>query len=163
MACEAIAVEALSGEDVKAAFGPNDELWLPAFEDIEWHHRDFLSWIHPSGHLGYIVTRSPNDGNLHGVVLRRHERRPRAARLDMCSICHHVHAMGGAAMFTLAEKGSGGRRTLSNVVCGDLGCSLRIRGLVTPKSYMQENLYLEAKIWRILQHLHRWLARAKYL
>jgi len=28
---------------------------------------------------------------------------------------------------------------------------------------MQENLYLEAKIWRILQHLHRWLARAKYL
>ena len=50
-------MEALSGEDVKAAFGPNDELWLPAFEDIEWNHRDFLSWIHPSGHLGYIVTR----------------------------------------------------------------------------------------------------------
>ena len=48
-------------------------------------------------------------------------------------------------MFTLTEKGSGGRRTLSNVVCGDLGCSLRIRELVTPKSYMQENSTLRRR------------------
>jgi hypothetical protein len=156
-------MEQLTEEEVKASFEPGAELWLPNFDRVEWAHRDFLSWVHPSGHLGYLVTRSPNDGCLHGVVLRRHERKPRAARLDMCSICHHVHAMGGAAMFTLTEKGSGGRRTFSHVICGDLGCSLRIRDLVTPKSFMQENIYLEAKIWRILQHLHKWLTRANYL
>ena len=103
MACEAVAVEALSGEAVKAAFGPNDELWLPALKTLS----GIIGIFYRDSSLRSLrVHRDaiPNDGNLHGEVLRRHERRPRAARLDMCSICHHVHAMGGAAMFTRRKK-----------------------------------------------------------
>lgn len=156
-------MDVLTEPELKACFKDEDDIWFPDLSVIEWADLDFLGWVHPSGHLGYIATRSPNDGCLRGIVLRRFERPTRRVRLDMCSLCHHVHSSGGTAMFSITELGSRGRRSISNVVCSDLACSLRVRNKLNPSSLMQETLYIEAKVWRILQHLHRWLARTKYI
>jgi hypothetical protein len=156
-------MDVLTEPELKACFKDEDDIWFPDLSVIEWADLDFLGWVHPSGHLGYIATRSPNDGRLRGIVLRRFERPTRRVRLDMCSLCHHVHSSGGTAMFSITELGSRGRRSISNVVCSDLACSLRVRNKLNPSSLMQETLYIEAKVWRILQHLHRWLARTKYI
>ncbi len=156
-------MDVLTEPELKACFKDEDDIWFPDLSVIEWADLDFLGWVHPSGHLGYIATRSPNDGRLCGIVLRRFERPTRRVRLDMCSLCHHVHSSGGTAMFSITELGSRGRRSISNVVCSDLACSLRVRNKLNPSSLMQETLYIEAKVWRILQHLHRWLARTKYI
>ena len=156
-------MDVLTEPELKACFKDEDDIWFPDLSVIQWADLDFLGWVHPSGHLGYIATRSPNDGRLRGIVLRRFERPTRRVRLDMCSLCHHVHSSGGTAMFSITELGSRGRRSISNVVCSDLACSLRVRNKLNPSSLMQETLYIEAKVWRILQHLHRWLARTKYI
>ena len=156
-------MEALLESDLRNCFGEVEELVLPDLTEVVWSNLDFLGWVHPSGHLGYIATLSPKDGCLRGVVLRRHARPSRRIRLELCSLCHHVHSAGGTAMFTITEAGSRGRRMISNVVCGDLSCSLRVRNLINPSSLMHETMYLEAKVWRILQHLHRWLTRTKHL
>ena len=156
-------MDVLTEPELKACFKDEDDIWFPDLSVIEWADLDFLGWVHPSGHLGYIATRSPNDGRLSGIVLRRFERPTRRVRLDMCSLCHHVHSSGGTAMFSITELGSRGRRSISKVVCSDLACSLRVRNKLNPSSLMQETLYIEAKVWRILQHLHRWLARTKYI
>ena len=156
-------MDVLTEPELKACFKDEDDIWFPDLSVIEWADLDFLGWVHPSGHLGYIATRSPNDGRLRGIVLRRFERPTRRVRLYMCSLCHHVHSSGGTAMFSITELGSRGRRSISNVVCSDLACSLRVRNKLNPSSLMQETLYIEAKVWRILQHLHRWLARTKYI
>ena len=153
----------VTASQLQDCFTPEDDVWFPDLAKIAWQDLDFLGWVHPSGHLAYIVAQSPNDGALKGVVLRRFERPTSRVRLDMCSLCLHVHGSGGTAMFSITEAGSRGRRTISNVVCTDLACSLRIRNKINPSSLMQETLYLEAKVWRILQRLHRWLVKTKYL
>tara|TARA_B100000497_G_scaffold95971_1_gene107738 strand:- start:114 stop:584 length:471 start_codon:yes stop_codon:yes gene_type:complete len=153
----------VTASQLQGCFTPEDDVWFPDLAKIVWQDLDFLGWVHPSGHLAYIVAQSPNDGALKGVVLRRFERPRSRVRLDMCSLCLHVHGSGGTAMFSITEAGSRGRRTISNVVCTDLACSLRIRNKINPSSLMQETLYLEAKVWRILQRLHRWLMKTKYL
>jgi len=157
-------MEEISAHALKGSFDSSeDEIWIPDLRHIIWPNRDFLGWIHPSGHLGYVVLVSPQDGGLTGVVMRRLLRSSARVRLDMCCLCHHVHRLDGTAMFTVTEKGSQGRRTIANVVCKNLDCSLRLRNLVSPGSLMAETLYPEAKIWRLQKTLHRWLARANYL
>ena len=66
-------------------------------------------------------------------------------------------------MFTVSVRGSRGRHSLGNVVCKDLGCSLRIRNLVQPESPMRETLYQPAKVWRMKAKMHKWLGLADQL
>ena len=105
----------------------------------------------------------PTSGQLRGIRLSRSTRSSRKRRMEMCSWCHHVHKTNGTAMFTVPVRGSEGRHTLGNIVCKNLDCSLRIRKLVQPDSYMRESLYQPAKIWRMQQSMHKWLGRAKQL
>ena len=157
-------MDEISASALKESFeSSEDDIWVPDLSHVSWSNRDFLGWIHPSGHLGYVVLISPQDGSLKGVVMRRLLRSSTRVRLDMCCLCHHVHRLDGTAMFTVTEKGSRGRRTIANVVCKDLDCSLRLRNLAEPGSLMTETLYPEAKIWRMQKTLYRWLTRAKYL
>ena len=160
------AMEAVTAAELEQCFdGSDEEVWLPDWldelGDDDWQHRDYLGWVHPSGHLGYLALVSPNSGRLCGVVLKRQRRGSGGFRLDMCSWCHHVHRMGGTAMFTVSVRGTGGRHRIGRVVCKDLDCSLRIRNLVEPDSLIRESLYKEARIWRMQNELYRWLNRAK--
>jgi len=124
-------------------------------ENVQWPSLDYFGWVHPSGHLGFVVLQSPNDGRSRGIRMSRAKRSAKKPRMEMCSWCHHVHKPNGTAMFTVPVKGSEGRHTLGNVVCKDLDCSLRIRNLVT--------LYQPAKIWRMQTTMHKWLGRANQL
>ncbi len=153
-------MDPLTSEEIAAAFDPEDELYLPDLSEINWDALDYLGWIHPSGHLGFVVLQSPNDGCLKGIKMRRSPRSAKEPRMEMCSWCHHVHKTDGTAMFTVSVKGSNGRHTLGNIVCKDLDCSLRIRNMVTPDSQMSETLYQPAKIWRMQKSMHKWFERA---
>jgi hypothetical protein len=156
-------MRALNRQEVVDAFDDVDDLTLPVLSEINWVELDYLGWIHPAGHLGFVVLESPNDGRLRGIRLHRSRRNARKPRLEMCSWCHHVHKTNGTAMFTVSVRGSEGRHTLGNAVCKNLDCSLRIRNLVSPDTHMKETLYEPAKIWRMQQSMHRWLGRANQL
>lgn len=156
-------MEALARQQILSAFEEPDDLLLPDLDSIHWEELEYLGWVHPSGHLGFVILQSPFDGHLKGIRLRRDERRAKKPRLEMCSWCHHVHKANGTAMFTVAVRGSDGRHTLGNLVCRNLDCSLRIRNLVSPESFMRETMYEPAKIWRMQQSMFRWLGRARQL
>lgn len=81
----------------------------------------------------------------------------------MCSWCHYVHGNEGTALFTVDVKVSGGRHLIGKVLCKNLDCSLRIRNLVEPPSYLVETLYPNVKIWRMRKSTHRWLKKANRL
>ena len=156
-------MQALSRHEIISSFDDTEDLVLPNIDSVSWENLEYFGWVHPSGHLGFVVVQSPNDGSLRGVRLRRSERKARKAGLEMCSWCHHVHKANGTAMFTVTVRGSDDRHMLGNLVCKDLDCSLRIRNLVKPDTYMRETLYEPAKIWRMQQSMFRWLGRARQL
>ena len=153
----------LDREQLTAAFDADEDLHIPDLKDVHWSVLDYFGWVHPSGHLGFVVLQSPNDGQLRGIRMTREKRRAKKPRMEMCSWCHHVHKANGTAMFTVSVRGSEGRHTLGNVVCKDLDCSLRVRNLMQPDSFMRETLYQPAKIWRMQTTMHKWLGRANQL
>ena len=154
---------ALNREQIAAAFDEGEVLHVPDLENVQWPSLDYFGWVHPSGHLGFVVLQSPNDGRSCGIRMSRAKRSAKKPRMEMCSWCHHVHKANGTAMFTVPVRGSEGRHTLGNVVCKDLDCSLRIRNLVQSDSFMRETLYQQAKIWRMQTTMHKWLGRANQL
>ena len=156
-------MQPLERTEVASAFEDATDLVIPVLTEVRWSELDYFGWLHPSGHLGFVILQSPNDGSLRGIKLSRSRRTARKPRMEMCSWCHHVHKTNGTAMFTVSVKGSRGRHTLGNVVCKDLDCSLRIRNLVSPDSYMRETLYQPAKVWRMQQSMHKWLGRANWI
>ncbi len=158
-------MDPLTEEEVLTSFKGEreDDVPLPDLTNIPWDDLDYLGWVHPSGHLGYVVIVSPDDGGIKGTILRRGRFDGSKPGLEMCSLCHHVHRPNGTAMFTITHKNAERRHSIGNIVCKDLDCSLRIRNLVQPASYLNETLYPEAKIWRMQMALHRWLRTANRL
>ena len=157
-------MDPVSEDELISSFGdPEGDVWVPSLGDVDFESLDYLGWVHPSGHLGYMALVSPNSGALQGVVLKRQLRKAQGVRLEMCSFCNHVHRMDGTAMFTVSVKGSGGRHRIGRVGCANLDCSLRIRNLVEPDSLMRESLYVEARVWRMQLAVHRWLDKAQRL
>ena len=159
-------MQAATRDEIEAAFGgwtDKEELFVPKLDEIDWDARDFLGWVHPGGHLGYLVHWSPVDGELKGTVLRRSRRGGKKPHVEMCAWCHHVHYSGGTAMFSVSLKGSHGRHIFGNVVCADLACSLRIRNLIGAPPWASETMYLPARIWRMQHKMHKWLRKADRL
>ena len=156
-------MQPLNREEIIAAFEDKDELLVPDLAAIDWQLLDYFGWIHPSGHEGYVVLQSPNTGEVCGIRMNRSQHASRKLRMEMCSWCHHVYKTNGTAMFTITVKGSDGRHILGNVICKNLDCSLRVRNLVEPGSFMTESLYEPARIWRMQQQMHKWLGRANQI
>lgn len=148
---------------IVSAFEGKRDLVTPDLTIINWQELDYLGWIDPSGHRGYVVLQSPNTGEVCGITMNRSRRESRKLRMEMCSWCYYVHKGNGTAMFTVMVKGSEGRHILGNAICKNLDCSLRIRNLVDPENFMEESLYEPAKIWRMQQQMHKWLARANQI
>ena len=156
-------MRALNKEQIAAAFDEDEVLNVPDLGNVQWLFLVYFGWVHSSGHLGFIIPQSPNDGPNRGIRMRREKRSPKKPRMDMCSWCHPVHRESGTAMFTVSVSGSGGRHSFGNVVCKDLDWSLRVRNLVQPESLMRETLYQPAKVWRMKTTMHKWLGRANQL
>lgn len=158
-------MQPLSAAEVLDAFRAEEtqDIPLPDLDHVQWDVLDYLGWVHPSGHLGYVVVISPEDGRVKGTVLKRGRFSARKPGFEMCSLCHHVHQTDGTAMFTMARREADRRHYIGNVVCKDLDCSLRLRNLVEPSSHLGETLYPQAKIWRMQMALHKWLKHANRL
>ncbi|MAI41517.1 MAG: FBP domain-containing protein [Candidatus Azotimanducaceae bacterium] len=155
-------MDSISQDEISHVFGV-EQVFLPDVSVIEWNNLDYLGWVHPSGSQAYVVLVSPETGRLAGGILNRTLRVSIRQRFEMCSWCHHVHRYNGTAMFTLSVKGTRGRHYIGKVLCKNLDCSLRIRNLIEPSSYMTETLYTEARVWRMQKSMHRWLKKAKRL
>lgn len=157
-------MESISESEIRAAFdGQANEVFIPDLNKVSWDLLDYLGWIHPNGRVGYIVLTSPLDGALKGTLLQRSMFSSKHAGFEMCSLCHHVHKPNGTAMFTVRCNDNTKHRSVGNVVCKNLDCSLRIRNVLEPDSCLNETLYLEAKVWRMQLALHRWLKSANRL
>ncbi len=158
-------MEPLTRRQILALFSEEKQKPLiPNLEAIDWGVLDYFGWVHPDGQRGYVVTPLASDDDLRGILLRRVASDSRKRRLEMCSWCNHVHKSNGTAMFSVVVKGSDERRTIGNLICRNLDCSLRIRNLASdPPSYMNETLHLTHKIQRLQNSIYRWLYRSNAL
>jgi hypothetical protein len=158
-------LESVTREEIQRLFTEERHLpYIPNLEAVDWGVLDYFGWIHPSGHLGYIVTPLASPDDLRGITLRRSATRRQQPRFEMCSWCNHVHQANGTAMFSVVVKGSDERRTIGSLICRNLDCSLRIRNLASdPPSYMNETLDLTGKIQRLQNSIYRILYRANSL
>ena len=158
-------MQPLSEAEILSAFRAEHvfDVPLPSLNELNWEALDYLGWVDPSGHPGYVVVISPEDGRIKGTVLKRGSFGNRRPGFEMCSLCHHVHQPNGTAMYTITRKDNERRHSIGNIVCKDLDCSLRLRNLVGTGSDLGETLYPEARIWRMQLALHKWLKKANRL
>ena len=154
---------ALDKKQIAEAFDKDEVLNVPDLRNVQSRFLDYFGWVHSSGHLGFIVLQLPNGGQNRGIRMRRAKRTTKTPSMGMCFWCHHVHRKSGTAMFTVSVKGSRERYFLGNVVRKDLDCSLRLRNLVQPDSFMPETLSQQVKVWRMKRRMHKWLGRANQL
>ena len=137
---------------------------VPGLSNVDWGVLDYFGWVHPDGQRGYVVTPLANGDDLRGILLRRAASDASKPRFEMCSWCNHVHKANGTAMFSVVVKGSDERKTIGNLICRNLDCSLRIRNLASdPPSFMRESIHLEHKIQRLQNSIYRWLYRSNAL
>jgi len=157
-------LETLDEQQIKAIFPTTArrDLSLPNLNHVDWGILDYFGWIHPSGHVGYVVL--PIHGELRSLELRCIQSRATPRRTHMCSWCHHVYRGRGTAMFSASVAGSDQRRFIGNHMCRHLDCSLRIRNLTSdPPTYMPETIELQHKIDRLVNAVTSFMARANLL
>ncbi len=155
-------MQALTESDIVSLFPrqPRRDLAVPDLTPVDWGVMDYFGWIHPSGHLGFVVYA----GLAEPVGLKLGRIAPPATRRRgrMCSWCHHMHHSNGTAMYSATVAGSDGRRIVGNVMCRQLDCSLRIRNLCSdPPSTMPETIDVQAKVARLEYSLQRFVQRVK--
>jgi hypothetical protein len=134
---------------------------LPAkLDEIVWEHLDFLGWRDPKDPArAYLVVR--RDGNPLGLALRTTpERGPRRGS-GLCNICYSAHPLADVALFAARKSGAAGRagNTVGTYVCGDLACSLYVRGLRELELPQGEMISTEARIARLEQRLAAFVDR----
>lgn len=157
-------MEPLSEKTLRKAFAhaPQREFLLPDLAHVDWGVLDYIGWIHPIGHVGYVAM--PVGGTVRGLRLRRLTNHGTRPRTHMCSWCHHVYRSRGTAMFSCTVAGSEGRRSIGNYMCRDLDCSLRIRNLTSdPPTYLPETIDLHRKVMRLQGAVARFMARANVI
>jgi hypothetical protein len=99
-----------------------------------------------------------HDGTVSGLSLDRMMVRSSAARSFMCSICRTMHGIRGIANFTYRSRRGPGYHTLTDMFCGDLQCSLYVRGLLsTDGSQFYETISVDRKIERLRSGIDRYL------
>lgn len=155
-------MEALTESEIVALFSRQvrRDLAVPNLTPVDWGVLDYFGWIHPSGHLGYVVY--PSAEALVGLKLNRYASPPTKRRGRMCAWCNHMHHGNGTAMYSATVSGSDGRRIVGNAMCRNLDCSLRIRNLCSdPPSSMPETIDLTHKIQRLEFALAKFIERVK--
>ena len=143
----------LSREEILQAFSKKErkKVKLPEIDEIDWENLDFLGWIHPSGHLGYVVYEFPS--GLRGIILER-STSVVGHGIRMCSWCYTLNTASKVRLFTYRIPGT--NITIGNYLCADLQCSLYIRKLKEPLvAQMQESLTISQKIERCKQNVEK--------
>ncbi len=149
----------LQRDQVIAAFPAEDRehVSLPAFDRLRWADLDFLGWCDRTGDKAFLVTEE--DGVASGLLLDRLVVRSSNARSFMCSICRTMHGQRGVASFTYHSRQGAGYHTLTDTFCGNLQCSLYVRGLLSPDvMQFHETISVDRKVERLLTGIDRFLA-----
>jgi hypothetical protein len=152
-------VNPLHRDQVISAFPAEDRqnVSLPAFDRLQWSNLDFLGWCDRAGDKAFLVFE--DGGTASGLILDRMGIRSSNARSFMCSICRTVHGPRGIASFTYTSRRGAGYNTLTDTFCGNLQCSLYVRGLLSPDiSQFHETISVDRKVERLLTGVDRFLA-----
>ncbi|MFI5866086.1 FBP domain-containing protein [Streptomyces sp. NPDC051546] len=156
----------LTEQEIRTAFvnctkGEAKRLSVPRdLAERPWADLDFLGWWDPKApERAYLVTEL--DGRTVAVALRSSGAAPSQARRSMCSLCLTTHT-GGVALMVAPKAGKEGQQgnTVGAYICGDLSCSLYLRGKKNagPDGRLHESLTLEEKIERTVANLAAFLA-----
>ncbi|ATE55493.1 FBP domain-containing protein [Actinosynnema pretiosum] len=122
-----------------------------------WEDLDYLGWHDPKApERAYLVAEL--DGRLTGLALRAPA--PVARGRSMCSICVTTHS-GGVSLVVAPKAGKAGKQgdTVGTYLCGDLACSLYVRGKRDSGEPNRETLGVEERSRRIVVNLSAFVAR----
>lgn len=123
------------------------------FETIDWNDTDFLGWIHPSGHLGYILEDLTGTHRL--WIFDCNPKQSSTKRAAMCSICFSIQkSQPGTKIFShpkLKQK----NHSYGQYICSDLNCNKWVR--VINQNTMREDLSIEERRLRMLINLEKFL------
>lgn len=153
--------------DIRTSFvncskGEAKRLGLPKdFTDLPWDDLDFLGWQDP-GAPGRAYLIAERDDRLIGVSLRVSSGAARGfTSRSMCSLCLTTRTGGGVSLMTARRMGDAGRQgnSVGQYLCGDLDCSLYVRGKKQSVAggALDESLTAEEKVTRVLANLHSFL------
>lgn len=143
----------LTTKEILSAFSKRErkEIKLPDLELIDWENLDFLGWIHPSGHLGFVVYEFPT--RVRGIVLERNTQAS-SGGIRMCSWCYTLNIASGVRLFTYQIPKT--KITIGDYLCADLQCSLYLRGIKkTDITQMRESLSVSEKIQRCKSNIEK--------
>ncbi|MFI5839052.1 FBP domain-containing protein [Catenuloplanes sp. NPDC051500] len=158
----------LTEREIRAAFvnctkGEATRLSIPRdLADRPWPDLDFLGWRdHKSPERAYLATESGI--GLVAIALRvPAPSAARTARRGMCALCLTVHDTG-VPLMVAAKAGKAGRQgdSVGTYICGDLACSLYVRGRRDPGTAgrMHESLTSEDKAARLVANLTAFLTK----
>ncbi|TDC45204.1 FBP domain-containing protein [Actinomadura sp. KC345] len=162
-------MRAITESDIRASFvncskGEAKRLGLPRDLDARpWDDLDFLGWRDP-GSPGRAHLVAERGGRLVGVALRVTSGGGRGfTARGMCSLCLTTRTGGAVALMTARRTGEAGRQgdTVGRYLCGDLDCSLYLRGRKESVvgGDLQESLTVEEKVARLHANLDAFLAK----
>ncbi|MEU8804748.1 FBP domain-containing protein [Spirillospora sp. NPDC048819] len=162
-------MRAMTESDIRGCFvnstkGEAGRLGLPRdLADRPWEDLDFLGWRDPRapGRAHLVAERG---GRPVGIALRVTSGGGRGfTARSMCSLCLTTRTGGGVALMTARRTGEAGRQgnTVGRYLCGDLDCSLYVRGLKQSVAGgdLEETLSLEEKVARLHANLDAFLGR----
>jgi hypothetical protein len=161
-------MEPLTEPEIRAAFincskGEAKRLRVPRdLATLPWPDLDFLGWRDPQApERAYLVTEL---GGRHvAVALRCPGPAPLQKKSSLCSLCLTGHT-GGVTLMVAARTGKAGQQgnTVGTYICGDLACSLYVRGkkaVVGLGGRPPERLTLEEQIERTMTNVAAFIAK----
>ncbi|WP_033341890.1 FBP domain-containing protein [Catenuloplanes japonicus] len=160
----------LTEREIRAAFvncskGEATRLSVPRdLPEQPWDDLDFLGWRDPKApDRAYLVTESA-DGVVAITLRVPAPSAARTARRGMCAFCLTVHD-GGVPLMVAPKAGKAGRQgdSVGTYICGDLACSLYVRGRkdAGAAGRMHESLSAEEKSARVATNVATFIARIK--
>lgn len=140
---------------ITAAFSPKNrkKLWIPShissMEDIS--SRKVISWIHKSGHLGYMILNLR--GQFSGLIMSCNPLTGKA-KACMCDWCLSVYNASKISSFTLRKTPT---LTVGHFICSGLDCEQRILSPDTNNVHsMRETLSKEERISRYHENVEKY-------
>ncbi|MFC4035993.1 FBP domain-containing protein [Streptomyces polygonati] len=157
----------LTEQEIRAAFvnrtkGEVKRLSLPRdLADRPWDDLDYLGWRDAQApDRAYLVTEL--DGRPTALAARCPAPAFWGARRSMCSVCLTTH-VGGVSLLVAPRAGRAGQQgnTVGIYICGDLSCSLYVRGKKDAGvgARLHETITLEEKIQRMMANLSAFVAK----
>lgn len=160
-------MEPLTEQEIRTAFvnctkGEAKRLSVPRdLADRPWDDLDFLGWRDPQApDRAYLVV--PLDGSLKALALRCPSPAVQQTRRSMCAMCLTAHT-GGVSLMVAAKAGRAGQQgnSVGAYICGDLACSLYVRGKKDAGvgARLHESLTLEEKVQRTVSNIAAFVAK----